>query len=311
VVALKNRDSRLVACLGYATSVVDVTVPEPPPVSQDSRGIIDPALLRERLTLNRYPPGPALEGLVDRFWVVSWRLPEGMVHTQQVLTHPCANLSVSPVELQEDGRPGPIEAVLNGVARQLTSRRLAGTGWALAPKTTPGGLGAFIKGPAAELTDRVVPLGPALGLDAQALIDQLTAANDEPDRVAVLTARLAEVVAAADPERVLAAREVAAVAKQAETDRSLRRLDDLAAASGIGARTLQRMFTEHAGVSPTWVLRRYRLLEAAETVRDGRPVVWAQVAADLGYSDQAHLVRDFRAAVGTTPAAYAAQQYGL
>jgi AraC-like DNA-binding protein len=58
-------------------------------------------------------------------------------------------------------------------------------------------------------------------------------------------------------------------------------------------------------------LRRYRLLEAAETVRDGRPVVWAQVAADLGYSDQAHLVRDFRAAVGTTPAAYAAQQYGL
>jgi AraC-like DNA-binding protein len=107
------------------------------------------------------------------------------------------------------------------------------------------------------------------------------------------------------------AREVAAVAGLAKDDRSLRRLDDLAALSGIGARTLQRLFQEHVGVSPTWVLRRYRLLEAAETVRDGRPVSWAQVAADLGYSDQAHLVRDFRAAVGTTPAAYAAQQYSF
>jgi AraC-like DNA-binding protein len=286
-------------------------VPEPPPVSQDSRGIIDPALLRERLTLNRYPPGPALEGLIDRFWVVSWRLPEGMVHTQQVLTHPCANLSVSPVDLLDDGRPGPIEAMLNGVARQLTGRRIAGTGWALAAMTTPGGLGAFVKQSAAEFTDRVVPLGPALGLDGDALIAELTGIGVEPERVALLAARLSEVVAATDPERVRSAREVAAVARLAETDRSVRKLDDLAAASGIRARTLQRMFTEYAGVSPTWVLRRYRLLDAAETVRDGRPMVWARVAADLGYSDQAHLVRDFRAAVGTTPAAYAAAQYGL
>jgi AraC-like DNA-binding protein len=291
-----------------------VSDPKPPPVSQDSRGIIDPARLRERLTLNRYPPGPALEGLIDRFWVVSWQLPEGLVHTQQVLTHPCANLSVSPAQARDgdsSNRAGPIEAMVNGVQRELTSRRLAGTGWAVAAMTTPGGLGAFVKQSVAEFTDQVVPLGPALGLDGEALVAELTAAPDEPARVALLAAALAQVVAAADPERVRCARQVAAVAKQAETDRSLRRLDGLAAASGIGARTLQRLFTEHAGVSPTWVLRRYRLLDAAETVREGRPVVWAQVAADLGYSDQAHLVRDFRAAVGTTPAAYAAQQYGL
>ena len=111
--------------------------------------------------------------------------------------------------------------------------------------------------------------------------------------------------------RKQAALEVAQVAALAERDRRLRKLDDLATAAGIGARTLQRMFQEYAGISPTWVLRRYRLLDAAETVRYGRPVIWAQVATDLGYSDQAHLVRDFRAAVGTTPAAYAAQQYAF
>ena len=91
----------------------------------------------------------------------------------------------------------------------------------------------------------------------------------------------------------------------AETDRSLRRLGDLAARSGIGARTLQRLFTEYVGISPTWVLRRYRLLEAAEAVRAGERVVWSDVASALGYADQAHLVREFRAALGRTPEAYA------
>jgi AraC-like DNA-binding protein len=98
------------------------------------------------------------------------------------------------------------------------------------------------------------------------------------------------------------------VARLAETDRAIDRLDQLAAAAGVTPRTLQRLFAEHAGVPVTWVLRRYRILEAAELARTGAGRPWAALAADLGYSDQAHLVRDFRAHLGTTPAAYAARQ---
>ena len=83
---------------------------------------------------------------------------------------------------------------------------------------------------------------------------------------------------------------------------------DLCELAGLGPRTLQRMFLQYAGVSPTWVIRRYRLLEAAESVREGKPVSWAEIAAGLGYADQAHLTRDFRAATGQTPAAYAGAQ---
>ena len=136
----------------------------------------------------------------------------------------------------------------------------------------------------------------------------MRAIQDEADaagRVARLRDALERALVA---ERVTAARRVAEVARLAETDRALRQLGDLSRAVGIGQRTLQRLFLDYAGVSPTWVLRRYRLLEVAEAVRGGEQVLWTAVAADLGYADQAHLIREFRAATGRTPAAYARAQ---
>lgn len=287
---------------------------EPDPVERDSRGILDPWLLRQRVRLNRYPPGPALAGLVDRFWAVRWDLPPGRNHRQQVLTHPGANISVGHASARPgDQEAGPVEARLNGVARRLAERMLVGRGWTVAAMTTPGGLGAFITSPAVRFTDRVVPLGQAISLDETGLLPQITAEPAEAARIGLLARALEHVLErvagqAAGTGRIRAAREVTAAARLAETDRSVRRLTDLCQATGIGVRTLQRMFLQHAGVSPAWVIRRYRLLEAAEAVRDGAQVSWAQVAADLGYSDQAHLTRDFRAAIGRTPAAYAQSQ---
>ena len=278
----------------------------PDPVERDSRGILDPWLLRQRLQLTRYPAGPALDALVDRFWAVRWDLPPGVSHEQQVLTHPGANISVGHANaLPGQSQPGPVEARLYGVARALSTRVLVGQGWTVAAMTRPGGLGAFISGSAADLTDQTVPLGQALGADEAALLAEVTAEPDEAARVAVLAAVLERAV---DPQRRLPAAEVAGVARLAEEDRAVQRLGDLCERAGTGPRTLQRKFLLYAGVSPTWVIRRYRLLEAAESVREGRPVSWAEIAAGLGYADQAHLIRDFRAAMGQTPAAYAGSQ---
>jgi AraC-like DNA-binding protein len=278
----------------------------PEPVERDSRGILDPWLLRQRVQLTRYPAGGVLAGLVDRFWAVRWDLPPGTVHQQQVLTHPGANISVGNANVPSTARePGPVEARLNGVARGLTTRVLVGQGWTVAALTRPGGLGAFITGSAADFTDRVVPLGQAVAADEAALIGQLLGQPEEAARVGMLAAALEQAV---DPQRVAPASQVAEAARLAEANREVRRLADLCDLAGLGQRTLQRMFLHYAGVSPTWVIRRYRLLEAAESVREGNRVSWAEVAAGLGYADQAHLTRDFRAAIGQTPAAYADAQ---
>jgi AraC-like DNA-binding protein len=110
---------------------------------------------------------------------------------------------------------------------------------------------------------------------------------------------------------VAEARHVVEVAALAEHDRTVCRVEQLAAAAGASVRTLQRLFDQHVGVSPSFVIRRWRIIEAAEAARaalDGGDEWrgWAAVAAELGYADQAHLTRDFRRHLGTSPGEYLA-----
>jgi AraC-like DNA-binding protein len=279
------------------------TVPGPEPVERDTRGILDPWLPRQRVQLTRHPPTGPLVGVVDRFWAVQWELPDGAEHRQQVLTHPGANLSVGPAD--GHGDDGPVEARLYGVARRVTTRRLRSRGWTVAAMTAVGGLGALVDDPVYKYTDRAVPLEEAVGIDGFALVGEIVGLAEESARVAAL-ARALE--GACRPDRLDTAREVSEVARLAETDRGMQRVAHLAERAGVSERTLQRLFLRFAGVSPAWVLRRYRLLDAAEAVRDGAEVDWADLAVGLGYCDQAHLIRDFRAAVGQTPATYARAQ---
>jgi AraC-like DNA-binding protein len=88
-------------------------------------------------------------------------------------------------------------------------------------------------------------------------------------------------------------------------DRSISRVDDVTERFNLGPRTLQRLFQRYVGVSPKWVLRRYRLHEAAAALARDQDRPWAEVAAGLGYFDQSHFIRDFTAAIGMTPVAYA------
>ncbi len=87
-----------------------------------------------------------------------------------------------------------------------------------------------------------------------------------------------------------------------------RSIADLAADLGISHGHLDREFTRVVGLSPRTlarVLRVRRLLEQID-VRDR--VAWTRLAADLGWYDQAHLVRDVTRHTGVPPSAYLAAQ---
>jgi AraC-like DNA-binding protein len=95
-----------------------------------------------------------------------------------------------------------------------------------------------------------------------------------------------------------------AIAERAAADPALVRVDALAAEAGVGVRQLQRRFSDHVGISAKALIRRYRLYEAAEQARLRRDIDWADLAARLSYSDQAHLSREFSALLGMPPRQY-------
>lgn len=257
---------------------------------------------------DRYPAPPELEGLVDWFWSVRWDLPAAQRHRQAVLATPAVNISVGvgpPPGDHPPVEPYALESRINGVTTDVTVRALTGSGWNVAAKTTTGGFGAWVDDVQA-LNNCHLPTSEVLPIDGQRLALRVADTAFGETRAAPIAEELARLLQARPTARVERAREVAAVASAAEHDRSIRTVDQLARLGGITARTLQRMFVSCAGVSPTWVIRRFRLIEAAERVRDGAPPGWAALAADLGYADQAHLARDFTATLGMSPTAYTA-----
>lgn len=278
----------------------------------DTRGLIDPAAMMRHVDFARTDPDPELAGIVEWFWSVSWALPAGLVHDQQVLNHPAGNLSVG--TLDDAGVPlDPPEGRVYGVMTGLSTRRLTETGWTVAARTTVGGLGVLLDGPARTATDTQLDLAGAVpALDGEGLVAEVSAAGDNHSRTQVLSEALRAVIARRTPAQVEEAREVTRVASEAEHDRSICRTEQLAERAGASIRTLQRLFEFHVGVSPSFVIRRWRIIEAADAARaaigQGEPWRgWADVAAELGYADQAHLTRDFRRHLGTSPAAYLAQ----
>lgn len=265
--------------------------------------------MREVTRFERFAAPAELDLIADWFWSVEWSLPPHTRHAQQVLSHPGANLSVG--SAPPDGPnpppgPYPVSARINGCHTGLGTRVLTGHGWNVAAKTSVGGLGVFVRQSATQLTDQVVSFADALSLDERPLITTMADADTAAERVRHLSEALCALLDHVEQRRIDAARTVGEIGRYAEHDRSIRRAETLARCAGLTVRTMQRLFAEYAGVGPTWVIRRYRLIEAADAVTKSEPVAWADVAASLGYSDQAHLIRDFVAVMGKTPAAYAA-----
>jgi len=187
------------------------------------------------------------------------------------------------------------------VVRAKFSRVLEGRGGVFAVKFTPGGFHPFVGIPVSRFTDITVSLSDVFGAEGDDLDRAMLAEDSDSSRIAVVESFLRRCRPELDEQVPGVAEIVYAVAK----DRGILKVEDLVHRYGLNKRTLQRLFARYVGVSPKWVIRRYRLHEAAERLAAGEPVSQSALALSLGYSDQAHFVRDFKAIVGVTPAAYA------
>ncbi|MET9181653.1 helix-turn-helix domain-containing protein [Kitasatospora aureofaciens] len=250
------------------------------------RGVLHPARAAELIDVERLVPEPAAARFVEFYWFVRWDLTGHPPYEQKVLAHPNVHL------VFEAPR-----ARVYGVDRALFVRRLEGAGHVLGVKFRPGAFRPFAGHPVGDLADRSVPAADYFGPE----VDRINARIlDEPT-----AERVDEFLCPRLPAPDPVAEEVAAMVERITGSPDLCRVDELARELGVSVRSLQRLFAEYVGASPKWVLRRARLHEAAERAANEGKLDLAALAVELGYADQAHLTRDFTAAVGVSPARYA------
>jgi AraC-like DNA-binding protein len=267
----------------------------------------DPEVGRARGILSRHPPAagkfwhsrrsPAdnLVSWIDHYWMVRWDLRGLEPYRAQSLPHP--NFQVV---FEEGG------CQVSGVSTRMFTRQLEGKSHVFGIKFSAGAFRPFLGGPASSLTDRTIAVNRVFGDEVNALEAILVSPDaTEDEMIAAANAFFLPRLPTAPDEAILRA---GRLVRSILEDRDVKTVDDLVGKAGIGKRTLQRIFNEYVGVNPKWVIRRYRLHELIERVHDSpKAVDWAQLALELGYFDQAHLINDFRSIVGYSPVRYQRQ----
>lgn len=261
------------------------------PMAWEPRGVLHAQAIRRDSPVGRYRPDPALAPFVEHYWPIAWDLDGQSPVTRETLPHPVVHLVV------ERGRSG-----LAGPTTRRFVRTLEGRGRVLGVKFHPGAFRPFWRGPVSELADKVLPLDEAFGAEGRAYESEILALleSDEAAAVACAEAFLLKRLPTPDPGADQARQLVARI----QRDPDLRRVETVAELAGLSIRALQRRFADYVGVSPKWVIQRYRLHEAMARLEGGSAQDLAALALELGYADQAHFQRDFKALLGRTPAAY-------
>ena len=178
----------------------------------------------------------------------------------------------------------PSEAFLTGLAGEIAGRR-QGTPW---------------------FRDNVVhdPEAAALFESALRLLEAGSDGLAAEERLTAAYARVLARHAGVDPLRL--GREAGPVVRvraviEARHDEDLR-LADLAAIAGLSTHHLIRAFRRETGLTPHAHLIGVRVRRARDLLRAGETP--ATVASAVGFADQAHLSRAFKARIGVPPGAY-------
>lgn len=252
-------------------------------------GILQPGALETKFQLSRYAPALDLGFFVQHYWIIEWDLRSQAPHVQEVIPYPCVNLTIE----RDKSR-------IYGVVTGKSTHFLEGEGRVFGVKFKPGGFYPFMKSAISRLTDASIDCAEVFGVDGKALEAALLSQADAGTLIALAECLLRAQLPARDEQVALINR----IVDQIITDRTITRVDDLVCRFNFSKRTLQRIFSQYVGVSPKWVIRRYRLHEAAEQLAGGA-ISCARMALELGYFDQAHFIKDFKSIVDKSPAEYA------
>jgi AraC-like DNA-binding protein len=166
----------------------------------------------------------------------------------------------------------------------------------------PIGLSQLVGVPVAELTDHVHDAKFVLGSALKSLYEQIAEANSFQQRV-----RIAEGFFLQRLSYLVWKEPMWLAAKYLLHRRGLADVSDIASRFNLSVRQFERRFLESLGLAPKLWARIVRFQSAldAKVAQPGR--TWLDIAHDVGYHDQMHLIHDFKTLAGHTPSGLLAQ----
>jgi AraC-like DNA-binding protein len=167
----------------------------------------------------------------------------------------------------------------------------------------PFGAFALTGIPPGLLTDHIAD---ATSLGCRWLTDAMREAKDADTAIDALRALEAALVRRVTDARGAPAVDNALVAAVQAIDlsRGTIRIDDVATTAGVTRRHLERLFDTRVGLTPKSYARLIRLQTAASRLAATPDDRLADVSGETGYFDESHMIREFLAIAGRSPAEF-------
>jgi AraC-like DNA-binding protein len=235
-----------------------------------------------------HSPGAALSRWVECCWTFESPDAEHLAIVHAVRPDGCLDIVYSP------------ELGLRAVgAMQVEQRFRMSAGIAVTGvRFRPGLARQFLQAPPVELTGRLPPLEQLWGRRARELESRLSGSTSAEERARLLLSALP----ATDDARGDATGAIGRAMQAITAAHGVLDLDWAAAQAGMSARQFRRRCLEESGLTPKFLCRVLRFRRSF-ALAASRKLSWAAIAAESGYFDQAHLIRDFREFTGRTPMA--------
>ena len=181
-----------------------------------------------------------------------------------------------------------------GAMTRFEDFRIPGPQLLVGARFRPGRWAAHLGVPGDCITDARPPLDALWGARARSLLDRLGDASSPEECAAVLAGSLQASDSRTPVQKAIAFMEARAGRVS---------VDELARLAGVSARQFRRLCLQETGLSPKFLARVLRFRRALSQVR-AQAGEHAGLAAECGYTDQSHLIAEFREFYGQTPAAF-------
>src|SRR5699024_4478274 len=248
--------------------------------------VLQPEELLKRIEYRYVQPARELRPWVERYWSVEWRFASGEEFQASTLDDPSTHLTIEQGGVTRHGGTTPGAWFTGPTSAGRFDVQLSKSGSVVGIRFRPGGCHAF--------WDRHMLVEADTTQPAEEYFSESRLLIGVSGNAIAAASTLDDWLLSQEPTDTDELKHLRLMLTTLEKHPS-EPLDEIAERAGCSIRTMQRHFRKLIGVSPKRILMRARVFRAIAELDDGWERTMPELAYSLGWFDQAHFIRDFRA----------------